>query len=62
MGSKKEALETVVPLETFDLIAIMETWWDDSYNWNTTIEAYKLFRRDRQCMRGRRVALVLRNG
>ena len=48
MGSKQEELETMVHLENYDLIAIMETWWDDSHNWNTisTIEGYNLFRRD----------------
>jgi len=37
----------MVHLENYDLIAIMETWWDDSHNWNTisTIEGYNLFRR-----------------
>ena len=42
MGNKQEELETMVHLENFGLIAIMETWWDDSCNWNTTIEGYKL--------------------
>jgi len=30
MGSKQEELETVVQLENYNLIAIMETRWDDS--------------------------------
>ena len=42
MGNKQGELETMVPLENFDLIAITGTWWDDSHNWNTTIEGYKL--------------------
>lgn len=52
VGNKQGQLETVVHLENFDLIAILETWWDDSYNWNTTTEGYVPFRMDRQ---GRRL-------
>ena len=32
----------------------METWWDESHDWNTLIEDYRLFRRDRQGRRGGR--------
>jgi len=60
MGNKQGELETMVPLENFDLIAITGTWWDDSHNWNTTIEGYKLFRRDRQGRRDRRVTLCVK--
>ena len=34
MGNKQEELETVVQLGSYDLIAIMETWWDESHDWN----------------------------
>ena len=54
MGNKQEELEAVVQLGKYDLIAIMETWWDKSHNWNLLIEDYRLFRRDRQGMRGDR--------
>ena len=60
MGNKQEELETVVQLGKYDLIAIMETWWDESHNWNTLIEDYRLFVRDRQGRRGGRVALYVR--
>ena len=43
VGNKQEKLETMVHLENCDLIAVAETWWEDSHNWNTTIEGYKLF-------------------
>ena len=43
-----------------ELTAIMETWWDESHDWNTLIEDYRLFRRDRQGRRGGRVALYVR--
>ena len=52
MGNKQEELETVVQLGKYDLIAIMETGWDESHDWNTLIEDYRLFRRDRQVRRG----------
>ena len=54
MGNKQEELEAVVQLGKYDLIAIMETWWDKSHNWNLLIEDYRLVRRDRQGMRGDR--------
>ena len=43
-----------------ELTAIMETWWDESHDWNTLIEDYRLFRRDRQGRRGGGVALYVR--
>ena len=32
MGNKQEELETVAQLEKYDLIAILETWWDESHD------------------------------
>ena len=43
-----------------ELTAIMETWWDESHDWNTSTEDYRLFRRDRQGRRGGSVALYVR--
>ena len=60
MGNKQEELEAVVQLGKYDLIAIMETWWDESHNWNTLIEDYRLFRGDRQDRRGGGIALHVR--
>jgi len=47
-------------LKKFDLIAIKTTWWDESHNWNTVIDGYRHFRRDRQGRRGGEVALYIR--
>lgn len=47
-GNKQEELEIMAQLEKYDLITIMETWWDESYNWNTAIKSYKLFRRGKE--------------
>ena len=47
MGNKQEELEAIVLLENYDLIAITETWWDESHDWNVALDGYRLFRRDR---------------
>ena len=57
---KQEELETVVQLDRYDLIAITETWWDESHNQNIGIDGYELFRRDRQRRKGGGVALYIR--
>ena len=59
MGNKQEELETMVQLGKYYLIAITETWWDESHDWNTLIEDYRLFRRDRQGRKGGGVALYV---
>ncbi|KAM6226441.1 uncharacterized protein M6G45_016903 [Spheniscus humboldti] len=51
MGNKQE-LEPTVLLESYDLVAITENWWDESHDWSTAIDGYKLFRRDRRGRRG----------
>ena len=45
IGNKQEELETVMCLENYSPAAMTEMWWDDSHNWNTTVEGYHLFRR-----------------
>ncbi|PKU46943.1 glycerol kinase [Limosa lapponica baueri] len=47
MGNKQEELEATVLLERYDIVAITETWWDESHDWSVAIKGYKLFRRDR---------------
>ena len=60
MGNKQEELEAIVQLENYDIVAITETWWDDSHNWSAAMDGYKLFRRDRQGRRDSGVALYVR--
>ncbi|PKU29035.1 mitochondrial fission process protein 1 [Limosa lapponica baueri] len=60
MGNKQDELETTMLLESYDIVAITETWWDKSYNWSVAIEGYKLFRRNRQGRRGGGVALYVK--
>lgn len=33
-------------LESYDLVAITEIWWDKSHDWTVTIDGYRLLRRD----------------
>jgi len=56
MGNKQEELEATVLLESYDLIALTETWWD----WSVAIYSYKLFRRDRWGKRGGGVAFYIK--
>ena len=58
MGNKQD-LEATMLLESYDLVAITETWWDESHNWSMAIDGYRLFRRDRQ-WRGGGVALYIK--
>lgn len=62
MGNEQEELETTVHLESCDLIADTETWWDESHDWSAAINGHKLSRRHRQGRRGGQVALYVKNG
>ena len=61
MGSKQEELEAIVQQDSYDLVAIIGTWWDDSHDWSAAMDGYKLFRRDRRGKRGGGVALYVRD-
>jgi len=47
MDNKQEELEVIVQQDSYDLVAIMEMWWVESYDWSAAMDGYKLFRRDR---------------
>ena len=59
MGNKQEELEAIARQGNYNVVTITETWWDDSHNWSTAMDGYKLFRRDRQGRRGGGVACML---
>ena len=59
MGNKQE-IEATMLLESYDLIAITETWWDESHDWNAAIDGYRLLRKDRRGRRGRGIALYIK--
>jgi len=61
MGNKQEELEAIVQLDSYDLVAITETWWVDSHDWNAAMDGYKVFRSNRQGRRGSGVALHVRD-
>ncbi|GAB0178246.1 maestro heat-like repeat-containing protein family member 7 [Grus japonensis] len=60
MSNKQEDLEATVQQDSYDLVTITETWWDDCHDWSAAVDGYKLFRRDRQGRRGGGVALYVR--
>ncbi|PKU42004.1 mitochondrial fission process protein 1 [Limosa lapponica baueri] len=60
MGNKQDELEAIVRQDSNDIVAITETWWDDSHDWNAAMNGYKLFRRNSQGRRGGGVALYIR--
>ncbi|XP_059348049.1 serine/threonine-protein kinase PAK 2-like [Ammospiza nelsoni] len=60
LGNKQEELEAMVQLQSYDVVAITETWWDDSHSWNTALDGYKCLRRDRKGRRGGGVALYIK--
>lgn len=47
MGNKQDELEMRVRSQGHDLIAITEMWWDSSRDWNSIMEGYVLFQKDR---------------
>jgi len=61
MGNKQEELEAIVQQDSYDLVAITETWWDVSLDWSDATDGYKFYRRDRRGKRGSGVALYVRD-
>ena len=60
IGNKQEKLEAPVLLESYDLIALTETWWDESHGWSVAIDGYRLFRRGTWGKRGGGIALYIK--
>ncbi|GAB0208591.1 hypothetical protein GRJ2_003324800 [Grus japonensis] len=60
LGNKQEELELRAQSESYDIIGITETWWDNSHDWRTTMDGYRLFHKDRQGRRERGVALYFK--
>ncbi|KAJ7414311.1 dtw domain-containing protein 2 [Willisornis vidua] len=48
MGNKQGKLEATMQQESYGVVAITETWWDDSHDWSAAMDGNKLFRKDRQ--------------
>ena len=60
MGNKQEELEAIVCSESYDIVAIMEMWWNNSHSWSAMMEGYRLFRRGRLGRKGGGVALYIK--
>ncbi|XP_065411777.1 uncharacterized protein LOC135973241 [Chrysemys picta bellii] len=60
LGNKQGELEVLAQSGNYDVIGITETWWDNSHDWSTVMDGYKLFRKDRQGRKGGGVALYVR--
>ncbi|KAJ7401355.1 hypothetical protein BTVI_96966 [Pitangus sulphuratus] len=45
MGNKQEELEAMMQHESYDIVPIIETWWDDFHDWSAAMDGYKLFRK-----------------
>jgi len=59
-GSKQEELEAIIQQDGYDLVAITETRWDNSHDWNAVMNGHRLFRKDRPTRRGGGVALYVK--
>ncbi|KAK4806138.1 hypothetical protein QYF61_001061 [Mycteria americana] len=60
MRNKQDELEALVISQSYDIIGISETRWNESHDWSSRMEGYRLFRRDSQGRRGGGVALYVR--
>lgn len=60
IGNKQEDLETIVWQANYELVAVMETWWNCSHDCSAVMNGYKLFRKDRQGRRSDGVAFYIK--
>ena len=61
MGNKQGELEVVVCEGRYDTVAIAETWWDETHDWNMLLKGNNLFKSTRPNKRGGGVALYVKN-
>lgn len=45
MANKQDKLQRTVLLESYTLLAIIETWWDKSCDWSAALNDYGLFKK-----------------
>jgi len=60
MGNKQEELEATLQQDSYDLVAMTETWWDSLHDWNAVMYGYRFFRKDRQTRQGGGAPLYVR--
>uniref|UniRef100_A0A8C3FIA9 C-type lectin domain-containing protein n=1 Tax=Chrysemys picta bellii TaxID=8478 RepID=A0A8C3FIA9_CHRPI len=61
-GNKQGELEVLAQSRNYDVIGITETWWDNSHDWSTVMDGYKLFRKDRQGRKGENCVEMFTDG
>lgn len=52
LWSKHQELELHDQAESYDIIGITETLWDNSHDWMITMDGYMLFHKDKQGRKG----------
>lgn len=60
MGNEQDELQIHVQSQGFDLVVIMETWWDSSHDCSVVMQGFSLLGRHRQGRHGDGVALFAR--
>ena len=48
MRNKQDEPEALGSSQSYNIIGISETWWNESHDWSAGMEGCRLFRRDRQ--------------
>lgn len=48
MRNKQDELEALVCSQSYDVIGISKTWWNESHSWSAGMRGYRLLRRGRQ--------------
>lgn len=57
---KQARLTGSISSQSYDIIGISGTWWNEPHNWAPGMESYRLFRRDKQSRPGGGIALYVR--
>ena len=47
LGNKINELEVIMASENIDVVAVTETWFNGSNDWDITIPGFSLYRKDR---------------
>ena len=61
LGNKINELESIMASENIDLVAVTETWFNESHDWDITIPGFSLYRKDREGRKGGGVALYMKD-
>jgi len=59
--NKEEELELHAQSESYVITGITESWRENLHEWKTTMDGYRLFRKDRKGRRGGGVALYAKD-